>query len=207
MDTINPTIPNIPTMPVQRPAGKKKGPLVAIIVIIVLLLIAGFFVLRKSKKTSQTESTITVTQEPAPTEKPKVDKQTVTIQVLNGTGTPGQAGTAVDALKNAGYSADKIKTANAPDYTHTLTSIAAKSGFEDTASDIKSVLSSTFNTINIDSTPLGSDGQFDIVVTTGGKLYQTPTPNATVAPTSSSPTNTPTPSPTPSPTPTPTTSP
>lgn len=206
MDT---TIPTIPTMPVQRPAGKKKGPLIAIIVIIVLLLVVGFFVLRKSKKNSQTESTITVTQEPTPTEKPKVDKQTVTIQVLNGTGTPGQAGNAVDALKKAGYNADNIKTANASDYTHTVTTIAAKSGFEDTVSDIKSALSSAFDTINIDSTPLGPDGQFDIVVTTGGKLYQTPTPNATVAPTSSSPTDTPTPTNTPIPTstPTPTTSP
>src|SRR5437763_8547251 len=52
------------------------------------------------------------------------------IQVQNGTGTPGQAGTAVEAIKKAGYNSDNIKTANATNFNNSSTTISAKAGFE-----------------------------------------------------------------------------
>jgi hypothetical protein len=151
--------------------NKKMGLIIGI-VFIVLVLIVGIFILRQPKKTEETKTPISETQQPSPTETPAIDKKTVKIQVLNGTGTPGQAGTAVEALKKAGYVADNIKTANAKEFTNTVTTIAVKEGFDSLSSDIKDALSSTFDTIEIDTTPLDKDSDFDIVVTTGGKKFE-----------------------------------
>lgn len=181
---------------------KKKSPLGLIIIIIIVVVVAGFLILRQSKKTEQNKEAASVTTEPTPTEAPKVDKTTVKIQVQNGTGTPGQASTVVDALKNAGYNSDNIKTANADEYTNEVTTITAKSGFEDTAADIKSSLESTFTEINISSDKLDSTSDFDIVIVTGGKSY-TGTPTLTTEPvetTTPNPSDTTTPTETPMPT-------
>lgn len=193
--------PTVSTYTHEPSGDKKKNPAaVLIIIIVVVLLIAGFLIYRQSKKSTQTQIRVIEKTTPSPTEKPKIDKGTVKIQVLNGTGTPGQAGTAVDALKKAGYSADNIKTGNAKDYTHTVATIAGKTGFEEIVSDIKTALSSLFDTITVDSSPLGTDSQFDVVITTGGKLYETPTPTKAASPSATltpSPTNTPIPTSTP----------
>jgi hypothetical protein len=174
--------------------NKKMGLIIGI-VFIVLVLIVGIFILRQPKKTEETKTPISETQQPSPTETPVIDKKTVKIQVLNGTGTPGQAGTAVEALKKAGYVADNIKTANAKEFTNTVTTIAVKEGFDSLSSDIKDALSSTFDTIEIDTTPLDKDSDFDIVVTTGGKKFEETTPTKAITPTttSTSPTTTATP--------------
>lgn len=192
------------TSPYLNQQGGSKNKKIAIIVFIAIAaaIIAGIFLIRQPKKTDQTKATITENKEPTPTEKPEVDKKSVKIQVLNGTGTPGQAGTAVEALKEAGYNADNITTANAEEFNHTVTTIAAKDGFEDIAIDIKDALSSTFAEIKIDSTNLDSDSEFDIVITTGGKKFEEATPTPAVT-TSQSPTPSPTTTLTPSPTPTP----
>lgn len=197
----------------QPTSPKKKGfPVVAlVIVLIVVALIGGFLIMNQSNKEEAPETTITPTQEPQPTEAPTIDKTTVKIQVLNGTGTPGQAGTAVKALVAGGYVEDNITAENAPDYDHTVTTIATKEGFESTAEDIKSALESDFDTVEIDSTALGSSSEFDVVVTTGGKKYEAPTSAPKPTTSSSTPTVTPTgttsdaatPTPTRTPTPTP----
>ena len=188
---------------------KKKIPIIIGIVFVVAALVGGILMLRQPKKTDQTKVSVVEKKEPSPTKKPKIDKDLVKIQVLNGTGTPGQAGLAVEALKKAGYNPDNIKAANAEDFDNTVTSITAKDGFDDVASDVKDALKTTFDEIKIDSTNLDEDSEFDIIVTTGGKIYEeaTPTTNPTnpdVSPTQSpTATITLTPSPTSSPTPTP----
>lgn len=172
----------------------KKSPAVLIVVIILIIFAAVFFILRLSKNTQQKKESAVITSEPTPTAKPKIDKTKVKIQVQNGTGTPGQAGTVVEVLKKAGYNSDNIKTTNAKEYTNTVTTITAKSGFEDVANDIKASLESTFTVINIDSAKLDSSGDFDVVVITGGKIFEPATTTIT-------PTQTPTPTVTPTPTP------
>lgn len=188
----------------QVGTSKKKSPLIAIVIIIVLILIGGFFLLRQSKKTNQTKITITPTNEPSPTPQPKIDKKSVKIQVKNGTGTPGQAGIAVTELKNAGYSLDNIKTANADVFNDTVTTITAKDGFDEIATDIKNALLTKFTDATVDSTHLDKGSEFDIVIVTGGKKFEEPTsapsPTSTVTPT---PTGTVTPTLTNTPTPTP----
>jgi len=191
--------------PNQQGSSKKKKTTVFVVIVIVAAIIGGIFLLRQPKKTEPPEVTVTVTKGPSPTEKPKIDKTSVKVQVLNGTGTPGQAGTAVEALKKAGYSSDNIKTANAKEFDSTITTITAKDGFDDVANDIKNVLKTTFDEIEIDSTSLNEENEFDIVVTTGGKKFEeaTPTPGPTSAEITSTPTPTSTPTLTPTPTPTP----
>ena len=127
--------------------------------------------------------------------------------MLNGTGTPGQAGTAVKALEESGYDPDNIKTANAEEFDNTVTTIAAREGFEDIASDINNSLKTVFDKIRIESTQLDADSEFDIIVTTGGKIFEEATPTAskdvTPSPTTEATDTTPTPTLTSTPTPTP----
>jgi hypothetical protein len=182
---------------------KKKFPTLIVAVVLILIVI-GFFIFRSLQSSGQTEITPTPTQEPSPTEKPQIDKSKVRIQVVNGTGTPGQAGTTVAALKEAGYNEDLIETGNADEFSSTPTTITAREGFEDAANDIKEVLSKTFDTITIDSSKLDEGGQFDIIIVTGGEEFEEPT--STPAPTSTAASPTPqgaTPTPTRTPTPTP----
>jgi len=187
---------------------KKKTNMIIMMVVIVAVVIGGIVIIRQPKKTEQAKSA-TENKEPSPTKKPNINKKTVKIQVLNGTGTPGQAGIAVTALKKAGYNTDNIKTANADNFDSTITAIKTKDGFADVASDIKDALKTTFDDINIDSASLEDESEFDIIVTTGGEKFEATTPTTSVSPTNSedsttpTPTVTPTPTSTPSPTPTP----
>ncbi len=190
----------------QQKEEKKKNTVIIIIVIIVAL-IGGIFILRQTKKNTQDKVAVVKETEPTPTEKPKIGKSSVKIQVLNGTGTPGQAAAVVDALKKADYNQDNIKTGNAPDFNHTITTISAKTGFEEIADDVKQTLADMFDNIEIESSPLDEDSEFDIVVITGGKKFEenetTPTPTPSPSEATATPTISPTPSPTSTPTPTP----
>jgi len=192
----------------QQGGSKNKKTVIIVFIIIIAAILGGMFLLRQPKKTEQPKTDLIEKKEPSPTEKSEIDKKSVKIQVLNGTGTPGQAGTAVEDLKKAGYDSDNIKTANAEDFNNTITTITAREGFDDVASDVKDALKTTFNEIKIDSTHLDEDSEFDIVVTTGGKKFEeaTPTPSQSPTPeptTEATTTPTPTITPTSSPTPTP----
>ncbi len=182
----------------QRVSKKKKTTILVGVAVIVVVLIGSILILRQPNKTNETKSGVVENKEPSPTQKPEIDKKSVKIQVLNGTGTPGQASTAQKALEEAEYNGDNIESGNAEAYDATVTTIAAKKGFEDVASDIKDALKAAFDEIKIDSTPLDEDSKFDIIVTTGGEKFEEE--ETTTTP---SPTETPTPTPTLSPTPTP----
>lgn len=183
----------------QTTAPKKsKLPLLIGAVILVLIIGGGFLLFGGSKPSEKPEVAAAITEAPTPTPTPTIDKESVKIQVLNGTSTPGQAGKVAVSLKNAGYNLDNIKTGNAEKDVSSST-IVAKSGFEGVAEDIKTALSSDFPDISVSTEPLSSDSEYDIVVTTGGEEYVAPT--ATPNPTGS---DTPTPTPTGSDTPTPT---
>jgi flagellar basal body-associated protein FliL len=201
----------------NQPATAKKNmlPIIIIAVVLVIVLIGGFFLFTRntSGKPPVVTGTTTIapTAAPSPTPTPAIAKDSVLIQVLNGTGTPGQAAKVVASLKTAGYNTDNIKTGNTPD-TASTSSIVAKAGFESIAADMKTVLSSDYPDIKVATTPLDTGSAFDIVVTTGGKAYAAPTssptpqpsPSATAAAATPSTTQTPTPTPSPTTTPTPT---
>ena len=198
----------IPVYTTQPSVNKKGNRGMVIGIVVVFALLGGFIAYRQFKKTPPPKPAIVVNNQPSPTVTPAIDKSTIKIQVKNGTGTPGQAASVVDALKTAGYNADNIKTANANEYADTTTTISARTGFEGAANDIKSSLESLFTDIKIDPANLDSAGDFDIVILTGGKKYAAPTeasnPTQTPIPVdTTTPTATPTPTDTPTPTPTP----
>ncbi|MBI4009383.1 LytR C-terminal domain-containing protein [Candidatus Roizmanbacteria bacterium] len=193
----------------SNPQGgsKNKKITIIIIVLIVAALAGGIFMLRQPEKKDEAKVDVAEKKKPTPTEKPKIDKKSVRIQVLNGTGTPGQASTAVEALKKAGYNADSIKTGNAEEFDTIVTTITARAGFADVANDIKGALDETFDEVKIDSSELEEKSEFDIVIVTGGKKFEEEETKTTPTLSPTTETVSPTPSPTTSVTATPTTSP
>jgi len=198
---MEPTINSFPTQP------KKNNVLPTVVVAAVLLgaIIGSYLILRQPKKTEEKKEAVVQNIEPTPTEKPKKDKALVKIQVVNGTGTPGQAGEVVESLKDAGYSADNIKTGNAEEFDNTTTTIEARTDFEEIANDIKEVLTASFSEITIEPAKVDSESEFDIIIVTGGKIFATTTPEPTeptatpTAQLTTTPTTTPTSTPTPTP--------
>lgn len=187
----------------QPAENKKKLPVLFIVILIIVAVIGGIFILRKPKKPEEKKETKIVKNEPSPTKKPEIDKEAVKIQVLNGTGTPGQAGETVKLLTETGYDPDKIKTANADDSDNPVTTISVKDGFDEIASDIEDALKASFDAIEIESINLDKDSEFDVVITTGGEKFEASTPSPTDSTTSPTETPTVTVTLTPSPTPTP----
>jgi len=197
---MEPTINSYPNPPQK---SSKISPVVIVVVVLLIAVIGTILITRQPKKTEETKEVVITQAVPTPTEKPKIDKLTVKIQVVNGTGTPGQAGEVVKALKEAGYSADNIKTGNAENFDNTTTSIAVKTNFEEIANDIRDVLKPTFSETTVKSSNLDKENEFDVVIVTGGKIFATVTPTGSQTPTPTTQLTT-TPSPTPSLTLTPT---
>ncbi|MBI2641074.1 LytR C-terminal domain-containing protein [Candidatus Roizmanbacteria bacterium] len=186
----------------QQGGSKKKKIALIVVALIVLALVGGILLSRQTERNEQTKTAVVEKKEPTPTEKPKIDKKSVKIQVLNGTGTPGQASTAVEALEKAGYNTDNIKTGNAENFDNKVTTVTARTGFEEIATDVKKALEGTFDEVAIDSSNLDEESEYDIVVVTGGKKFETPTPTGpsvspTPSPTTATTTLTPSPTPTP----------
>ena len=96
----------------SQPKKSNKTMLFVIVGILLAVLIGWFFITQQPKNTDEVKNDVVVEEKtPTPTtEKPKIEKSSVKIQVINGTGTPGQAGIVVKALEEAGYSSDNIKT-------------------------------------------------------------------------------------------------
>lgn len=181
-----------------QPKKNKVLPNIIAVVVLLVAIIGSAFILNKNKNIEEKKDVVVETPTPSPTPLVKIDKKTVKIQVQNGTGTPGQAGLVVTALTEAGYLADNIKTANAEKYDNTITSITAKDNFEQVVSDIKDSLKSTFDKVTVVSPNLDADSEFDIVIVTGGKIFEEATPTVSVTSTVT-PTSTATPTPTPTP--------
>ena len=181
--------------PYQNPQfkkGKVSGTVWVVVFAIAVVLVGGFVLSRQQKKEPAVKKDVVVEKkEPSPTAKPKIEKSSVKIQVVNGTGTPGQAGIVVKALEEAGYNSENITTSNAEKYDNLTTTITARADFEEIVDDIKVVLKPTFEEITVDSSNLDTESEFDIVVVTGGELFETvtATPSATIAPTSPAPTS------------------
>jgi len=186
----------------SQPKKSNKTMLFVIVGILLAILVGWFFMTQQPKNTDEVKDVTVEQKEPTPTEKPKIEKSSVKIQVINGTGTPGQAGIVVKALEDAGYSTDNIKTGNAEEFDNSTTSITARDNFEEIVDNIKEVLKPTFEKVTVVSPNLESDSEFDIVIVTGGKTFEAVTPTTSVT-SAVSPTPSVTTTPTLTPTPTP----
>jgi len=113
-----------PDAPQEGIAGQRefirKHPVLFILlslIPVVLLGVTAFFTLRRPPRPAVTvppQPTIEPTQAPSPTPEAATPSASLTVQILNGSGTPGQAGLISTALADIGFSVDQISTGDAP---------------------------------------------------------------------------------------------
>lgn len=174
------------TFQYQTQQSRNKRVKVAAVVGMVVLLagIIGVLFTRQPKKENIKKDIVVEKKEPSPTEKPKKEKQNVTIQVLNGSGISGQAGIVVKALEDAGYSPDNIKSGNADSTDHINTMITSRADFEEIVADIKEILKPAFPEIidGVLNPNPNEDGGFDVMIITGSKATITSNPSPSTTP-------------------------
>jgi flagellar basal body-associated protein FliL len=116
------------------------------------------------EKKEEQKSSPTPIQEPVK-EESKVDYSKYTLQILNGSGIPGEAGKAKDLLKDHKFKS--LSTGNASNYDFEKTIVALKKGVPDQIfTDLKDSLGTTYE-LESKSEALDNTSKYDIVVTVG----------------------------------------
>ncbi len=122
----------------KKESNKRLYVLLGVFGLLILVLILFYYMMRirpaqkqmsgqlsPSTEPAQTLPTFTpVPVSPSPTVAPDVDKEDIIIEILNGSGTPGEADRVKDRLGEAGFT--NIITGNAPTQTSEKTSIVFK---------------------------------------------------------------------------------
>lgn len=188
----NQTQPVEPLATYPARSSKKKNRLLKIIVILIILGLIIFFgkSLIGGKKETAKPAALTPTptefQFPTDTPQPSVsttptsptptpkaspidkatglDRSSVSVEVLNGSGVIGAASKASDILKNLGYNV--TSTGNADNFDFTDTEVHVKSTKSKFAGLVKSDLSSSY-TVNVASADLDASASADIRVIVG----------------------------------------
>jgi len=156
-------------------SGLKKVALLSLIVLLVAALIFGLSFLYKNAQnkeqdnSSQAElSTPTPAEDTAPTVAsiPVVvlERADLVVRVLNGSGTPGVAGIAMEILEDAGY--ESVSAGNANTYNYEETEISIKSEMEAYLSMLIEDLSADYK-IGTSAADLDEDSQYHAVVIIG----------------------------------------
>lgn len=110
----------------------------------------------------------TPTPEPTPAP-PEVDLKELTVNILNGSGTKGEAGRAKDLIVKAGFEGDKVKTGNAGSYDHKETEVQLKEGQAEAVFEkIKEALSKDYEVVKSD-TLLKKDSSYEVVIIVGSR--------------------------------------
>lgn len=158
----------------QAPQIKSKNginPLMVIVPGIFLLgaLLGGIFFYQKSVSQESGEPTPTpnynniVTPVPTASPETKLDLAKYPINVMNGSGTPGQAGTVKELLETAGFEVEK--TGNAPSYDYIKTVIKAKSDVpEEYITKLTEVLSKNYEVDTKQSLSATSDDSVQVII-------------------------------------------
>jgi hypothetical protein len=188
---------------VPKPKKKNVGVKIAILVVL-LLLIGGVAWYLLSSDNPFSSSAITPTPTAAvvnemPTEAPSptpmtVSKDQLKVQVLNGTGIPGEAGLLQKAMQDLGFTSIDTGNADTKDYTKTEVSYSSNVS-DDVRAEVSAKLQSMYTTVMVsDVVPSGVDIKVITGTRTGAASIKTPTPTVKGTSTSSTGTKTPTPS-------------
>lgn len=159
------------------PPEQKKGGFPKALIVVLLLVVlgggAGFAYFKTSGQflgTSTESSPSPIAEEAAPIPQPPDETEEVnlaefSVQVLNGTGTPGEAGKAQKLLEEAGF--EEVDTGNAKSQTNKVTKVSAIADVpEGVIKAVKDALEGKF-TVEMGE-KLADSSEYDIVVTTGG---------------------------------------
>lgn len=158
---------------------KKAGPsfrLMFMLLLAFLLIgavVGGVFYYKSkvSKKPAENEKAEEVLPTKPPSAEPsaevKLDLSKYSVNILNGSGIPGEAGKVGEELKELEFK--EIKTANADSYDYTTTTVSLKEELPDEVYQaIAEVLSKNYNPEK-DKTALEKNSSYDIVITVGTK--------------------------------------
>ena len=123
----------VPEISMHHKASRRSPIVVWAIVLVVASLVAGGIILAVSGKAGNILSSIMATPTPTPTSSPtptptpdvsQLDRSTLSVQVLNGSGVVGAAGKMKDVLEEKGYTVEN--TGNAETYDYETTQIFVK---------------------------------------------------------------------------------
>jgi hypothetical protein len=161
-----------PDLPYPPQNDYRKAKWIAIVGICIFAVVGGMVVFKQKPQKIEVQKVQAVKYKQlpnTPTEKPVKAKKDITIQVLNGTGIPGQAAGIVKALIAAGYVTDNIKSGNADTSDHAITSITANADFGTVVEDIKDVLKPIVSDVSngVPNLNPNVDSGFDVEIITG----------------------------------------
>jgi len=187
----------------SKPA-KGKGKKVFVILIVIIILVAAgagaawFLSERQSSSSATVSPTPTLVQIPTPTPTPiarEVERSEVTIQIMNGTGVPGEASFLQGELEDLGYETIEVGNADETDQTVTEVTFASDLPLEiiDEITELLNDLYTGVRVVNSQTTPV------DISIITGPRVS---TPSSTTPTPTTGAQGTPTLTPTLTPTPT-----
>lgn len=183
---------------VSKPVKKNLKNLIFILVPIILLAAGAYLFLSKIGKES---ATIDVTFSPTPFESnlsptptaeasESIDKTTIRIQILNGSGISGAASSLKKELEKLGYKVGNVGNAKEQNYTNTIAYMSNDLS-QIASGEIITLLKSLYTQVDIEKE---TGNNYDIIIITGYTINYTPTPTEKLKPTT---TLTPTQSPTP----------
>jgi len=181
-----------PPQPMKKDGGGKRW---LILIIVVLLIAAGIYLIVRgitgssSVQPSPTPSFAPIeTPTPSPSSEP-VDKSSVSIDVLNGTGIANEASYLQGKLADLGYTDIKVGNADSQDNSTTTVTFSSTLG-SSVVDEITKELEDIYQDVNVNTSRTQTD--FDVVIVSGLRKGQTPKPSPTATP---EPTESPSPSP------------
>ncbi len=176
----------------EEKSGFNFGSIFIFLLVLILLGGAIWFIFFRNQgeiTTSDVSETPTVVEEVTNTETPTpvaISKESIKIQILNGSGISGLAGKLQSALETSGYSG--IEVGNADNYNYKTTEVAFSDSIPvEIKSDISATLEKLYGSV---VTKTNSSSKYDVVVTIGYPKGFTPSP--ATSRTTSTPTITPT---------------
>ncbi len=163
----------------EEKSGFNFGALFIFLLVLILLGGAIWFVFfrNQSEITTSDESPTPIVEEETivetPTEAAAINKESIKIQILNGSGISGLGGKLQTALESAGYTSFEV--GNADNYNYKTTVVAfSDTVSEDIKSDIKSNLEKLYGSVE---TKTGTSSKYDVVITIGYPKGYTPSPS------------------------------
>lgn len=152
--------------------GNKTFMIVGIVVLVLLVLGGGFWYWQgwqkiEVEKTAQEQALATPSPTPQAAVSEKPDLSNITLQVLNGSGIPGEAGSAQELLEKEGF--EEIETGNAKSFAYKLTQIyTQKETPEEVIDVVKKALGEKY-ALEDAVKFLDKTSEFDIQVTIGSQ--------------------------------------
>jgi hypothetical protein len=114
-------------------------------------------------KTTSPVTEVSPTKATTPTPVPEIDRKSINVKVLNGTGTAGQATEVKDILKEAGYI--DILTGNADNFEYKTTEIQVKKSNPELGTTMKTDLKA--HVVSPKITTLDEDSAADVIIIFG----------------------------------------